>query len=85
MTQEERAADAAELFAHGKSAMDFLEDGKPALYDLLVSRGEDCTSDELSAIYTGLKGMSADSSLAQFDKELKAQLRADLESMRGTL
>ena len=74
MTQEERSADAAELSAHGKAAMDFLKDGKPALSDILERKGQDVRKEELDSIYQGLRYLTIDTSLTQFENELKSQL-----------
>ena len=74
MAPEERIIDAAELSAHGKAAMDFLKDGKPVLSDLLEARGFECTNNEIDTIYAGLKDLGIDTSLPQFEKELKRQI-----------
>lgn len=74
MTQEERALDAAEISAHGKAAMDFLQDGKPVLLELLEARNLDCSNDELNTVYSGLKDMTAETTLSQFNKELDNQI-----------
>lgn len=74
MTQEERSADAGELSAHGKAAMDFLKDGKAALSDILEQKGQDVSKNELDAIYQGLRFLTSDATLTQFENELKSQL-----------
>lgn len=74
MTQEERSADSADLSAHGRAAMDFLKDGKPALSDILERKGQEVRKEELNSIYQGLKYLTVDSSLTQFENELKSQL-----------
>lgn len=74
MTQEERTADIAVLTQYGKNAMDCLKDAKPVLADILESEDIDCTQQELDSIYAGLKDMTCDTSLSQFEKELKTQI-----------
>lgn len=74
MTQEERAADIAVLTQYGKNAMDCLKDARPVLADILESEDIDCTQQELDSIYAGLKDMTCDTSLSQFEKELKTQI-----------
>ena len=73
MSQEERTEDVARLTAGGKAAMDFLKDGKAALSDLLEKRNLECTLQETETIYAGLKDMTVDSTLTQFEKELTIQ------------
>ena len=73
MTLDERENGAQILLKYGMPAKDCLSDGKTVLSDLLEADGWDCTQDELNAIWQGLKEMSCDASLAQFDKEVKAQ------------
>lgn len=59
---------------HGKYAKDCLADGKPVLSDILLSKQLECTPDELATIYSGLKDMTCDASLTQFEKELSNQI-----------
>ncbi len=74
MTLDSRDVEAKMLFEYGKAAKDCLSDGKAVLSDILESRGWECTTDELDSIYTGLKEMSCESSLSQFNKELDNQV-----------
>ncbi len=74
LPQEERVQDIAALTQGGSPAVDFLRDGKPVLASILDARGLECTSAELSSVYSGLKDLTADSTLAQFDRELQSQI-----------
>lgn len=74
MTQQERSLDIAELSVHGKAAMDFLRDGKAVLSEFLEAQNLDCSSDELDTVYSGLKDMTAEATLSQFEKELNNQI-----------
>lgn len=74
MTDNQRQADSAELISWGKSAMEFLRDGKPVLSDLLEKRGLECTQQELDSIYSELSGIQINISKQQFDKELTGSI-----------
>ena len=74
MTAEERLNDIAVLTQYGVFAKDCLTDGKPVLSDLLATKQIDCTQDELTAVYAGLKDLSCDTTLTVFEKELKTQI-----------
>lgn len=74
MTVEERQNDIAILAQYGVFAKDCLTDGKPVLSDILSTKQIDCTPDELSAVYAGLKDLSCDTSLTVFEKELQTQI-----------
>lgn len=74
MSQDERASDVAVLSQYGKDAMDCLTDAKPVLADILESENHECTQEELNSIFSGLRDMTCDTSLSQFEKELKAQI-----------
>ncbi len=74
MTPEERQNDIAILDQYGVFAKDCLTDGKPVLSDILSAKQIDCTQDELSAVYAGLKDLSCDTTLTVFEKELKTQI-----------
>ena len=74
MTLEERSEDIAELHNYGTAAWECVKDAKPILGAILENRQIDCTSEELDAIYAGLKEVSCDAALNQFDKELKVQI-----------
>lgn len=74
MTAEERQNDIAILAQYGVFAKDCLTDGKPVLSDILSTKQIDCTPDELSAVYAGLKDLSCDTTLTVFEKELQTQI-----------
>lgn len=74
MTHEDRQSDIIILENYGKYAKDCLIDGKPVLSEILSSMQIECTPDELSTIYDGLKDMSCDATLTQFEKELNIQI-----------
>lgn len=74
LSPEERQKDIEILESYGKYAKDCLTDGKPVLGEILASRQTECTKDELSTIYAGLKDMPCDASLTQFEKELDNQV-----------
>ena len=74
MTAEERQKDIAILAQFGTFAKDCLTDGKPVLSDILSSKQIDCTQDELSAVYAGLKDLTCDTTLTVFEKELQTQI-----------
>jgi hypothetical protein len=74
MSAEERQRDIAILAQYGVFAKDCLTDGKPVLSDILSAKQIDCTQDELSAVYAGLKDLSCDTTLTVFEKELKTQI-----------
>lgn len=74
LTAEERDADAAALRSYGKAANDFLTDSKATLADILDARDVNCTTEELDAIYTGLKSTPFDATLTQFNHLLDQQV-----------
>lgn len=74
MTADERQKDIELLLNYGKYAKDCLTDGKSVLSEILTSKGVEYTSEELSTIYDGLKGMSCNATLMQFEKELDRQM-----------
>lgn len=74
LTADERNADAAALRSYGKTANDFLTDSKPTLADILDVRDVNCTSEELDAIYSGLKNTPFDATLNQFNHLLDQQV-----------
>lgn len=74
MTAEERQNDIAILAQFGTFAKDCLTDGKPVLSDILSAKQIDCTTDELSAVYAGLKDLTCDTTLTVFEKELQTQI-----------
>lgn len=74
LTPEERENDISTLETYGTYAKDCLADGKPVLREILEKRQIECTPDELVTVYNGLKDVSCNASLTQFDKELNAQM-----------
>ena len=74
LTSEERLGDIEILNNYGKYAKDCLTDGKPVLGEILSSRQIECTSDELSTVYSGFKDMLCEATLTQFDRELDNQM-----------
>ena len=74
MTCEERKADISELREHGTAAWECVKDTKPILSKILENKQIDCTEEELNTIYNGLKDVSCDATLAQFEKELNVQV-----------
>ena len=74
LTSEERLGDIEILNNYGKYAKDCLADGKPVLGEILSLRQIECTSDELSTVYSGFKDMSCEATLTQFDRELDNQM-----------
>lgn len=74
MSPDERANDVAVLTQYGQNAVDCLKDAKPVLADILEAQSVECTNDELNAVYAGLKEMTCDTSLSQFEKELNTQV-----------
>lgn len=74
MTQEERAEYAGQLENHGKTAMEFLRDGKPILKDILEAKNLEYTEQEADTVFAGLKDINCDTSLTQFEKELQSQI-----------
>lgn len=61
------------LQQYGKDAMSALRDAKPVLSLILESRGLECTNEELDSIYAGIREMTYDATVGQFDNALKAQ------------
>lgn len=74
MSTAERQNEIAILVQYGVFAKDCLTDGKPVLSDILSAKQIDCTQEELSAVYAGLKDLSCDTTLTVFEKELKTQI-----------
>ena len=71
MTLEERESDIRVLAAYGKSAWECIQNVKPVLQTILEQMQLDCTQEELNSIYSGLKDVSCDATLTQFEKDLK--------------
>lgn len=74
MTVEERNADIEELKANGTLAWECVKDAKPVLSDILESMQQECTPQELDSIYAGLRDVSCDATVNQFEKDLNTQL-----------
>lgn len=72
-TPEEQSQEIEVIRQYGKEAMSALRDAKPVLSAILENRGLDCTKDELDTIYQGLKEMTYDTTIGQFDNALKTQ------------
>ena len=72
-TAEEQMKDISLLQKYGNYAMSALKDARPVLNLILESKAIDCTKDELNSVYAGLKDMSYDSSIGQFESALKQQ------------
>lgn len=73
LSAQERQSDIDSLLKYGAAAMNFLSNGKTVLNDILENDNLECTTDELSLIYEGLKDLSFNSSFGQFEKELNNQ------------
>ena len=73
MTLEERESDIRVLAAYGKSAWECIQNVKPVLQTILEQMQLDCTQEELNSIYSGLKDVSCDATLTQFEKDLETQ------------
>ena len=74
LTADERQADIEVLAQYGAFAKACLTDGKPVLSDILSMKKLDCTQEELANVYAGLKDLSCDASLIQFERELQNQI-----------
>lgn len=74
MESAERENDIAVLSQYGVFAKDCLTDGKSILSDILSVKQIECTSEELATIYDGLKELTCDATLTQFEKELNNQV-----------
>jgi len=70
---EEQDQEINTLRSYGKEAMSTLRDAKPLLSQILDSKGLDCTEEELNSIYSGLKEMTYDTTIGQFENALKTQ------------
>lgn len=62
------------LEKYGVFARDVLRDAKPILADILSHRDIECTEEELTSVYSGLKDMYCEAPLTQFNKELEVQI-----------
>ncbi len=73
MTCEERETDIAVLSEYGTQAWECVRNSKPVLASILERAQIDCTAEELETIYDGLKDLSCDATVNQFEKDLKTQ------------
>lgn len=74
LAPEVREADIGILQSFGTAAWEHVVDAKPVLALILEHKQQECTSQELDSIYVGLKDVSCDASVNQFDKELNTQI-----------
>lgn len=74
MAADEQTADIVILKQTGKDAMGALADAKPVLGQLLEARGLEYTPGELDNIYLGLKDLTYETSINQFESILKNQI-----------
>lgn len=74
LSHEERKSDIEILAKYGAFAMDCLSDSKPVLAEILSFKNLDCSPEELAEVYAGLKDLTCDSSLNQFEKDLQNQI-----------
>mgnify|MGYP002622978473 CR=1 FL=1 len=74
MTTDEQMADIAVLKQTGKDAMGALMDAKPVLSRILEERGLEYTTEELINIYVGLKELTYETGINQFETSLKNQI-----------
>ena len=72
-TSEQQRQEIEVLRQYGKDAMSALRDAKPVLSLILESRGLECTKDELDSVYAGIRDMTYDTSIGQFENALKEQ------------
>ena len=72
-TLEERENDIRVLAEYGKQAWECIQNVKPILTSILESKQLDCTETELELIYNGLKDVSCDATVNQFERELSTQ------------
>ena len=70
---DEQISDINNLRMNGSYAMSALRDGKHVLGLILESKSIECTQEELDAVYSGLKEMSYNSTIGQFESALKHQ------------
>ena len=83
-TVEERASEIDILTEFGSYAWDCIRDSKPVLASILENKQIDCTQQELDTIYSGLKDVSYNASVLNFDKELDAQISKISQSRNRT-
>lgn len=86
MTCSERENDIDNLRTYGTQAWECIQNVKPILYTILEQMQIDCTPAELQTIYEGLKDVSCDATVNQFEKDLKLQtVRISQRRNRTTL
>lgn len=73
MTLAERDTEIKVLNTYGTNAWECVQNVKPVLQTMLEQMQLDCTQQELDAVYSGLKDVSCDATVNQFEKDLKAQ------------
>lgn len=73
MTPKERDAEIQVLNNYGTNAWECVKNVKPVLQTMLEQMQLECTQQELDSIYNGLKDVSCDATVNQFEKDLKAQ------------
>ena len=83
-TVEERKAEIDILSQYGSYAWDCIKDSKPVLTAILEHRQLDCTQQELDTIFSGLKDVSYNATILQFDKELNTQINKISQSRNRT-
>ncbi len=74
LSSEEQKKEMDILHMYGKDAMGALKDAKPVLEQILVNRGLEYSQEELNSIYAGLKDLTCDSTINQFEVTLKSQI-----------
>ena len=86
MTCEERETDIDTLRTYGTQAWECIQNVKPVLSTILEQMQIDCTTAELQTIYEGIKDVSCDATVNQFEKDLKLQTgRISQRRNRSTL
>ena len=73
MSCEERETDIDTLRTYGTQAWEYIQNVKPVLSTILEQMQIDCTQAELQTIYEGLKDVSCDATVNQFEKDLRQQ------------
>ena len=73
ISSEELEREMLILNQFGKNAMGALKDAKPVVGQILEQRGLEFTTEELNSIYSGLKDLSYDCTINQFDAAIDTQ------------
>ena len=71
---DDQKKEIAVLQQRGKDAMAALRDAKPVLGQILEARDLECTTDELNSVYVGLKELTYDNTINQFEAVLNTQI-----------